>query len=114
MPTAKERLAAYVEAHNAGVRTGDFAALAELLHPTASMRFSGTATGPFDSAAAILQAFREQPPDDELVTVTVRATGEHAAEAVYAWASAPSKSAGRLRISTHRDLISKIRIDVFE
>ena len=113
MRTAQEHLATYVAAHNVGVRTGDFAALAALLLPTASMRFSGTATGPFDSAAAILQAFRAQPPDDELVTVTVRATGEHTAAAVYAWANAPGKSAGRLRIATQRGLISTIRIDVF-
>ncbi len=85
MPGPEELLAAYVEAHNEGVRSGDYSALADLLLPTASMRFSGIAAGPFDSAAAILQAFREKPPDDELVAVTVRRVGEQRAEARMRW-----------------------------
>ncbi len=39
-------LAAYVEAHNTGVRSGDFEALVGLLLPTASMRFHGIDIGP--------------------------------------------------------------------
>ena len=109
----EELLAAYVEAHNAGVRAGDFSALAELLLPTASMRFTGIAAGPFDNAAAILQAFREQPPEDELVVQSLRTKGDKTVVATYGWANAPGKSAGRLGILVQRDLISSIRIEVF-
>ena len=109
-----ELLAACVEAHNVGVRSGDVEALAGLLLPTASMRFQGTDIGPFANAAAILQAFRGHPPDDELVVGAVRTIGERTAEATYAWANAPSKSAGRLRITAQRSLVSKIRIEAFE
>ena len=109
----RELLAAYVEAHNLGVRSGNFDGLAELLLPTASMRFQGIDFGPFGSAEAILQAFRDRPPDDELVVGAVRTTGERIAEATYAWASAPSKSAGRLRITAQRGLVSAIRIEAF-
>ncbi len=113
MRAPKELLAAYVEAHNLGVRSGDFEALAGLLLPTASMRFHGIDIGPFANAEAILQAFREQPPDDELMVGPVRTIGEKIAEATYAWAGAPSKSAGRLRITAQRGLVSKIRIEAF-
>ncbi len=113
MRSPKELLTAYVKAHNAGFRSGDFEALGELLFPTASMRFHGIEIGPFNSAKAILQAFREQPPDDELVVQSIRTIGEKTAEATYAWASASGKSAGRLRILAQRGLISAIRIEVF-
>ena len=69
MHSARELLTAYVKAHNAGFRSGDFEALGELLLPTASMRFHGIEIGPFDNAKAILQAFCEQPPDDEVLAV---------------------------------------------
>ena len=112
MRAPKELLTAYVEAHNAGVRSGDYEALGDLLLPTASMRFQGAEIGPFDSAKAILQAFHEQPPDDELVVQLIRTSGDRAV-ATYGWASAPWKSAGRLRVSAQRGLISTIRIEVF-
>ena len=109
----KELLAAYVEAHNLGVRTGNFDRLAELLLPTASMRFHGIDAGPFGNAEAILHEFHERPPDDELVVASIRGTGDRIAEATYAWASAPGRSAGRLRITAQRGLVSSIRIDAF-
>ncbi len=109
----KELLAAYVEAHNLGVRTGNFDRLAELLLPTASMRFHGSDAGPFGNAEAILDAFYERPPDDELVVNSIHGTGDRLAEATYAWANAPGQSAGRLRITAQRGLVSTIRIEEF-
>ena len=113
MRSAKELLSAYVEAHNAGFRSGDFEAVNELLHPTASMRYYGIEMGPFDSAEAILQGFRVQPPADELVVQSIRAVGDKSATATYSWAGAPGKSAGRLHVIALRELISAIRIEVF-
>ena len=113
MRSPKELLTAYVEAHNAGFRSGDFEALGELLHTTASMRYYGIEMGPFDSAEAILQGFRVHPPDDELVVQSIRAVGNKTAEARYSWASAPGKLAGRLHVVALRELISAIRIEVF-
>ena len=113
MPNPIELLGEYVEAHNHGVRTGDFDALGELLLPTASMRFHGIETGPFDSAAAILQAFRDHPPDDELTIGACRAFGPRTVEATYGWERGRGQSAGRLRITAERDRISAIRVDVF-
>ena len=113
MRAPKELLTAYVEAHNAGVRSGDYEALGDLLLPTASLRFQGIEIGPFDSAQAILQGFREQPPDDELVVQSIRTIGDKTAVATYAWAGAPGRSAGHLRISAQRGRISAIRVEVF-
>ena len=113
MKSANDLLVAYVSAHNAGVRTGDFSTLAPLLQPTASLRFRGVPVGPFDNAAAILEAFADQPPDDELVVLSVRTLGDRTAEAVYGWTESRGKSAGRLRITMQNDLISAIRVEVF-
>ncbi len=113
MRAPEELLAAYVEAHNAGVQSGSYEALGDLLLPTASMRFHGMEIGPFDSAKAILEGFREHPPDDELVVQSIRTMGDKTVVATYGWASAPGKLAGRLCISTQRDLISAIRVEVF-
>ena len=113
MRSPKELLTAYVKAHNAGFRSGDFEPVNELLHTTASMRYYGIEMGPFDSAEAILQGFRVHPPDDELVVQSIRAVGNKTAEATYSWASAPGKLAGRLHVVALRELISAIRIEVF-
>ena len=106
-------LADYVRAHNHGVRTADFRALGELLLPTATLRFHGIGVGPFDGATAVLQAFCDQPPDDELTVGPCRDFEANTVEAAYGWARAPGQSAGRLRITAQRDRISAIRVEVF-
>jgi len=111
--TPEELVAAYAEAHNAGVRTRDFTALGALLHPTASMRFRGGTAGPYDNAIAIVRAFREQGPTDELRVLQVRRAGENNAVATYAWSEDPGRAAGRLHLAARRGLISSIRVEVF-
>ena len=103
-----ELLVKYVAAHNRGVRSGDFRALADLLHPTATMRFDGIDAGPFDSADAILRAFRDSPPDDELTIGPCRKIGPTTIEATYGWARDRGRMGGRLRVTTERGRISAI------
>lgn len=113
MWTPEQLLAAYVEAHNEGVRTRDFTALGALLHPTASMRFHGVDAGPYESAVAIARAFREQGPKDELRIVRIVSAGADTVVATYAWSEHPGRTAGRLHITARRGRISAIRVDVF-
>jgi hypothetical protein len=102
-----ELLRAYVERHNEGVRTREFARLAALFAEDASMRFHGIAAGPFEGAAGILAAFAATPPDDEIVLLE-----QEGVEALYAWRRAPEQPAGRLRITVVRGRITAIDVTV--
>jgi len=100
-----ELLRVYVQRHNGGVRAGGFSGLRALLAEDASMRFHGIEAGPFVGIEAILLAFVEDPPDDELVILEQRGV-----EAVYAWGRDPERPAGRLRITVVRGRISAIDV----
>jgi hypothetical protein len=88
------------------VRAGEFARLHGLFADYASMRFHGLPVGPFVGPDAIVAAFAEHPPDDELVIL--RQSG---AEAVYAWAKEPETVRGRLRITVARGRIAAIDVE---
>ena len=88
----------HVERFNEGVRSGDFAPMVEALAPDAEMLFEGIPVGPFHGRDAIGAAYREQPPDDELVLLD-RREEDGDAVATYAWKSAPAAPAGELRLT---------------
>ena len=96
----------YVERFNTGVRGGDWAPMLDLLAPDAELEFSGVPVGPFAGREAIGEAYRTQPPDDELVLLESR--GGHAA--IYAWARTPSRPAGELHIEERNGVITRIRV----
>ena len=100
----------YIDGHNRGVRTGDFAALIELLHPNAQMRFRGIQVGPFIGRDAIARAFRTRPPDDELTVLRMRCEDSGLAVADYARKSNPAEIAGELRITIQSNRIIGIEV----
>jgi hypothetical protein len=91
----------YVAAFNEGVRTRDWSTMLELLHDDATLDFEGIAVGPFRGRDAIGDAYRTQPPDDELVQLEgVR----------YAWAGEPTRPAGELHLEQRDGKIARIRV----
>jgi steroid Delta-isomerase len=60
----------------------------------AELVFEGIPVGPLSGREAIAAAYREQPPDDEIVLLD--------GDGTYAWASAPGIPAGRM-VLTERD-----------
>ena len=60
----------------------------------AEVMFDGIPVGPFVGREAIAEAYRAQPPDDEIVLLEDDGT--------YAWASAPELPAGQMFL-TERD-----------
>ena len=56
---------------------------------------------------AIAQAYREQPPDDELDVLDIRREGDTLI-AGYAWRRRPDVRAGELRLTVDGDLISRL------
>jgi hypothetical protein len=99
-------LHAYVERVNAGVRSGDWAPMLELVAPDAELEFVGIPVGPFVGREAIGDAYRAQPPDDEIVLLERLGEGS----AVYAWAKEPTQPAGEMHIEAPAGAIVRIRV----
>ncbi len=96
-----------VARHNLGVRSGDWEPLAECFAPGAELAFEGVPVGPFSGREAILTAYRERPPDDEVRVLAAEPTpdGVHAR---YAWASAPERAAGRMLVALREGLVERL------
>jgi len=88
----------HVERFNEGVRSGDFSRMVERLAVDAELVFEGVPVGPFVGREAIEAAYREQPPDDEILVLGSRVEGA-VVVAVYAWASEPTRAAGELHVT---------------
>jgi steroid delta-isomerase len=97
----------HVERFNAGVRTGDFARMLENVAADATMAFEGVPVGPFVGRDAIAQAYREQPPDDELDVLDSRHDGDTVV-AAYAWRREQATRAGELRLTIVGGLITRL------
>jgi ribosomal protein S18 acetylase RimI-like enzyme len=122
----------YVARHNQGVRTGDWEALAECLAEDAVLEIRRGAPPPAAAASpsnslllavsgreAIVDAFRERPPDDELRILDAAGGGaaEDAAagETVavrYARAESPERPAGTIRLTVRGEAIVRLRVGV--
>jgi hypothetical protein len=91
----------YVGRFNEGVRSGDWSRLLELLADDAELEFVGIPVGPFHGRDEIAEAYRAQPPDDELVLLDDRR---------YAWAREPERPAGELHLEERDGRIGTIRV----
>jgi steroid delta-isomerase len=102
-----EFLAEHVERFNKGVRTAHFARMLENFADDATMAFEGVPVGPFVGRDAIAQAYRDQPPDDELDVLDSRRDGDTIV-AGYAWRREPEKRAGELRLTSAHGRIARL------
>jgi steroid Delta-isomerase len=91
----------YVMVHNECVRTGDWAPLAGWFADDAELAFDGVPVGPFEGRAQIAQAYRDRPPDDEVLIFGVEEE-DGPVVARYGWLREPGKVAGRMLV-TPRD-----------
>ena len=91
---------------NSSVRSSDWEPLLKLLTPDAELEFVGIPVGPFVGREAIGEAYRVQPPDDELVLLERHGDSS----AVYAWARQPNPPAGELHLELRDGAIVLIRV----
>jgi steroid delta-isomerase len=96
----------HVAGFNAGVRSGDWSSMLEQLSDDVEVEFVGIPVGPFLGRQAIAEAYRMQPPDDELVVLAP--VGENAV--LYAWSREPTRPAGELHLSVREGRIERIRV----
>jgi hypothetical protein len=87
------------------VRTGDWSSLVELFTDDAELEFVGIPAGPFRGRAAIAEAYRTQPPDDEIVVLEDRGDS-----VVYAWSRDPQRPAGELHLEERDGAIARLRV----
>jgi RimJ/RimL family protein N-acetyltransferase len=99
----------YVGDHNECVRTGDWSGFGAWFAEDAELVFDGVPVGPFVGRDAILAAYRERPPDDQVLTFRVEeADGE--VTAFYGWLASPSDVAGRMVLTSERESIRRLRV----
>jgi steroid delta-isomerase len=91
----------HVERFNHGIRTGDFEPMLGGFAPDAELVFEGVPFGPFVGRDAIAEAYRVQPPTDEVRLLGAPRVEGGALAVDYAWAAEGTK-AGRM-ILTPRD-----------
>src|SRR5262245_6461167 len=85
-----ELLQAHVERFNEGVRSGDFSRMLEQFTDSAELEFEGVPVGPFRGKQAIAKAYADDPPDDEVVLLRTRESGDDFLVADYAWTAEPA------------------------
>jgi RimJ/RimL family protein N-acetyltransferase len=109
VPAAIGLLHDYVTVHNECVRTGDWKPLSEWFTDDAELAFDGVPVGPFSGRDEIARAYRERPPDDEVV---IFSTDEEGARVVarYGWLREPGKIAGRMLVTTRDGKISRLLV----
>jgi RimJ/RimL family protein N-acetyltransferase len=97
----------HVTSFNEGARTGDWSSMLERFDDDAEMEFRGIPVGPFRGRAAIEEAYRVQPPDDELRILEQRER-DGRVEARYAWLAEPDVAAGELLLTPKGGRIRKL------
>jgi steroid Delta-isomerase len=100
----------YVTVHNECVRTGDWEPLGEWFADDAELLFDGVPVGPFSGRERILAAYRERPPDDEVLVFAVEQEDSATIVALYGWLQAPATPAGRMFVATRKDKIVKLTV----
>ena len=109
MPAAISLLHAYLGVRNECVRTGDWSPLAEWVADDAELSFSGVRVGPFRGRDEIAAAYRERPPDDEVLTYRVEVDGDHAV-ARYGWRADQPTPAGQVLLAPAGAVIGRLAV----
>jgi steroid delta-isomerase len=101
----------HVVRFNAGVRSGDYGPMLEQFTEDAELAFEGVPVGPFVGRAAIADAYRDRPPDDELDLLEV-AEVPGGVVARYAWRAQPRQRAGEMRFGLRDGRIARLLVTV--
>jgi steroid Delta-isomerase len=97
-------LAEHVERFNQAIRTGDFGPMLEQFADDARLEFVGVPVGPFAGRQAIADAYRDQPPDDEVDLLGMaRVEADGTIETDYAWRRDAGRRSGRMLITPTAD-----------
>jgi RimJ/RimL family protein N-acetyltransferase len=99
----------YVGDHNECVRAGDWSSFGAWFADDAELVFEGVPVGPFVGREAIVAAYREQPPDDQVLTFAV-AESHGEVTALYGWLATPNDVSGRMIMTPAGERIGRLRV----
>lgn len=102
-------LRAHVRRFNEAVRSGDFSEMLRGFAPGADMEFEGVPVGPFIGREAIVEAYQDLPPDDEVRLLGVPRLQGEIVESEYAWAG-DGRRAGRMIVTVRGGLITRLTV----
>lgn len=95
-----------MRAFNAGVRTGDWEPMLARFADDAELHFENAPAGPFVGLDAIRRAYREQPPDDEILLLGIQDEEERVV-AAFAWTGGGT---GRLLMEHDGGTVTKLTV----
>ena len=107
---SEDLLRSHVERFNEGVRSGDYGPMLEQFAEDAELAFEGVPVGPFRGRPAIAQAYVDRPPDDEILILRTRESGDDLVVADYAWRAEPAARAGTLILRLRDAEISRLLV----
>lgn len=93
---------------NEGVRSGDFGSMIGAFTEDAELAFEGVRVGPFVGRDAIAEAYRTQPPDDEIGILHAEEGDDRVVRARYVWLRGPATAAGEMRLTRDGERISRL------
>jgi hypothetical protein len=103
-----ELLDLHVAAFNQGVETGEWDAMVEGFTPDGELVFVGAPAGPYKGRYVIAEAYRENPPDDQIAVLEASVVGGEIV-AAYSWRSEGTK-AGLMVLTPYKAKLRRLVI----
>ena len=97
----------HVERFNEGIRSGDFGPMLTAFAEDAELVFEGVPVGPFVGRDAIAEAYRHQPPTDEVRLLGRTRVEDGALVADYGWAAEGTR-AGRMLLTPRDGAVARL------
>jgi len=97
----------HVADFNDGVRTGNFDAMLARFTHDAELAFEGVPAGPYVGIDAIRAAYRDNPPDDEIIVLGAELNGDTIV-APYSWAHDRRRHSGEMRVTVRNGQIARL------
>jgi hypothetical protein len=97
----------HIELFNAAVRTRDFEPMMDGFTDDAELVFEGVPAGPYRGNDVIAKAYRDRPPDDEVVILEATEEDDGQVVARYRWLD-PTSPGGRMLLTRRGDKIAKL------
>jgi hypothetical protein len=102
-----ELLDLHVAAFNQGVATGEWEPMVDGFTPDGELVFVGVPAGPFKGRYTIAEAYREQPPDDEISVVEASVVGGEIV-AAYSWRRDEGRKSGLMVLTPYKARIRRL------
>jgi cysteine desulfurase/selenocysteine lyase len=100
--------AAHITRFNAGVRSGDFGPMIAHFTDDATATFASLPIGPFHGRAAIEQAYREAPPDDEIEVLATTEPDDRTIVARFMWKR--GRGTGTIRLGHRGEALTDLSV----